>query len=345
MFIATRSLTNQQQIVVILLDGSTSESAREKSDWMETAWKRYIQVFVEEGERLRSCLRNGHSEELRVQLHLLQFYRTALRLQGDFSTLVEMYDQLRSHRGGPQHSTLQPSVLADVVGDAYNYNIFLDTASATATMTKSLVGAIRATSLDQEKAQAIQCLLAETEGLSDGLTVPFAQLANRLEHYIALSSMSRNIEDTVNNRILSLLACIFLPLSLATSLLSMSTRFTSLGPLLYDFCGVVVLFASLVAVVFLLLKVYQTLRGMVDRMKPNWSLPSRLFTSALVKWVQWIGIFVAWALVLSSFIVGMVVDISLGFRILGYGIAGLVGATGVGLLALLTIWRCFFCCM
>lgn len=48
---------------------------------------------------------------------------------------------------------------------------------------------------------------------------------------------------------LTLIATIFLPLSLGSSLLSMQTRFADLGLLLYDFVGVGVLLASVMVLV------------------------------------------------------------------------------------------------
>lgn len=284
---------------------------------------------MEEGVQLCPCHSSECPQELRLQLYLLQFYRTAMRLYEDFSVHVGAYDQTRSHGQGPQHSAIQPSVLADVVADAYHYNTFVDTATATATTAKSLVGVIRATSVGQEMTTDIQCLLAETEAYSDGLASPFTQLTNRLGHHIALSSMSRNISDSFFNRLLSVLASIFLPLSLATSLLSMSTRFIDLGPLLYDFCGVVLLFASLVILVLLLLqKGYQWLHWIAKTTEFRETVGSHLARSFLSaphnKSALWVCLSVAWLMIMSSFLVGMIIDINLGFRILGYGIAGLV---------------------
>lgn len=320
--------TNQRVLVVIRLRASRSGIARNHGSWLEDIFNRYIDVWLEEGVRLCSCYTTDCPQELRVQLHLLQFYRTAMRLYEDFSVHVGEYDQTRSHGQGPQHSALQPALLADIVADAYHYNTFADAATATATTAKLLVGVIRATSVGQDMATDIQRLLAETEAYSDGLASPFTLLANRLGHHIALSSMSRNFQDSVNSRLLSLLASIFLPLSLATSLLSMSTRFIALGPLLYDFCGVVFLFASLVILVVLLLKVLQWLYWKAEAIRFERTLGSRLALFFLLaphnKSAFWVCLSVAWLMVLSSFVVGMVIDVTLGFRVLGYGIAGLV---------------------
>lgn len=61
--------------------------------------------------------------------------------------------------------------------------------------------------------------------------------------------------EAQNVRLLSILASIFLPVSLACGLLSMQTRFADLHVLVYDFFGVLALLGILVGVIFIALKI------------------------------------------------------------------------------------------
>ncbi|KAF3011653.1 hypothetical protein E8E14_004244 [Neopestalotiopsis sp. 37M] len=298
----------------------------------------YVRTFVED-DCHAGCQNKEHSKELSTQLALLQFYRTGLRLYTNFLALIEVYDRQRKHRVDPRFATLPPSILADVITDAYYYNMFLEVATATSTTLKSLVGIVRASTEDLPEPRGIKCLLAETEAYSDSLSILPAQMADRLARHVELINMSRNIQESTNSRILNLLACVFLPLSMATSLLSMSTRLVNLGPLLYDFCGVVILFASVLIVIVLLLKVVQRLGEEIRKPSGDDSF-RRLIQDcfkALKPWL-WVNLLVIWSVILASFIVGMVVDIGLGFRILGYGLAAFVGVVGVSLSPFLVLY-------
>lgn len=75
-----------------------------------------------------------------------------------------------------------------------------------------------------------------------------------LEHHLKFLEMRRNIDESSNLRMLTVLATIFLPLSLACGILSMQTRFEDLSYLLYDFCGVIVILLTLVVVILAMVK-------------------------------------------------------------------------------------------
>jgi hypothetical protein len=92
----------------------------------------------------------------------------------------------------------------------------------------------------------------------------------------------------------------------------MQTRLTELRYLLYDFVGVVVFFGTITFASVQLLRYYaQSLKGgNVHNVFHIEGLSHRAI------------ILLEWVLIFSSFIVGMIKDVGLGLRILGYGTAG-----------------------
>ena len=83
-----------------------------------------------------------------------------------------------------------------------------------------------------------------------------------------------NVRESVSVKRLAILASIFLPLSLASSLLSMQTRFVNFHLLLYDFFGVFVLIGSITILMHFIV------RGLL-------SLKSQVGFSALFPHKQW----------------------------------------------------------
>ena len=73
---------------------------------------------------------------------------------------------------------------------------------------------------------------------------------DRLTRCFDAQDRLHNFEDSTNVKRLFILATVFLPLSLVTSMLSMSTRFKDLKLILYDLLGVSVI-VGLAAVIFL----------------------------------------------------------------------------------------------
>jgi hypothetical protein len=64
-----------------------------------------------------------------------------------------------------------------------------------------------------------------------------------------------NIHESSSLKRLSILAAFFLPLSLATGILSMQTRFVNLNLLLYDFLGVFCLITSIAVLAYLIFRI------------------------------------------------------------------------------------------
>ncbi|RSL42321.1 hypothetical protein CEP54_015518 [Fusarium duplospermum] len=164
-----------------------------------------------------------------------------------------------------------------------------------------------------------------------------------LQHWLSVVDAMANISSTITsdrqargvNR-LALLAAIFLPVSLASSLLSMNVRAADLGPLWYDYFGLALIIMSLVALLYLCILLQDTVRtidwgvidwGVVDLRAIQllggavYGLKTRIMRS---NWrAMKVFIFCCfWAVVVTSFCLGMTRNVTLGLHILGYGTAG-----------------------
>ena len=161
-----------------------------------------------------------------------------------------------------------------------------------------------------------------------------------------------SMEEGRRVKYLTILASLFLPLSLASSILSMSSRFTDLHLILYDFLGVFFLVSSIGLIFLLLIVIVSSIRPGVEKRlseislgvdkfrkpnrKPNALILSIVTTSKVLVFLRqrskyfWrlltillcFAIAFAWVIFTTSFIVGMTVDVRLGGKILGYTIAG-----------------------
>jgi CorA-like Mg2+ transporter protein len=143
-----------------------------------------------------------------------------------------------------------------------------------------------------------------------------------------------NIQESIGVKRLSILATIFLPLSLSTSILSMSTRFKDLHLQLYDFVGVFVILGSLAIVILFLVRVVLKIKSI--GLYGEWLSPKGLWAvggshgtekqlARLLSILIPIWYFLVWVVLLVSFVVGMIKDVVTGLKILGFGFVGLLG--------------------
>lgn len=144
-------------------------------------------------------------------------------------------------------------------------------------------------------------------------------LSSSLEHDLKFLELSRNVNQTRGVQRLTLVATIFLPLSLAAGILSMQTRFKDLGTLLYDFVGVVVLLGAIVVVIVIGMNIFAGLKDQENELQQNRMYRVGIhgkLTSILTLCLISYG-----SLIFASFLVGMFKDLALGGKILGYGSA------------------------
>lgn len=155
-----------------------------------------------------------------------------------------------------------------------------------------------------------------------------------------------NMHESLSVRRLTILATIFLPLSLSSSILSMQTRFVDLKLRLYDFIGVFVIVGTGAVVLLMVVRVTSKVRsgrfGSAFSPAKLWAR-SKAFNTAedpglvglktnLRLYAILFGGFCAvmWMIVLMSFIIGMVKDVVFGLKLLGYGCGGLFGFVNLG---------------
>lgn len=119
---------------------------------------------------------------------------------------------------------------------------------------------------------------------------------------------------------LTMLAAIFLPLSLSAAVLSMQTRFADLHLLLYDFLGVIVILGTVALLVAGVnrwgIVAYDKFIGF----SYGWRLWSEETISKVIKLIFFV---LWWASFLASFLIGMLKDEIVGLETLGYAAAGI----------------------
>ena len=156
----------------------------------------------------------------------------------------------------------------------------------------------------------------------------------REDHKFLLYKDTLNIEETQGVARLTLLATIFLPLSLAASILSMQTRLADLRWLLYDFFGGFFIITTIALFAFpIITKVFNYLaRQERDPKKllqgfdyKEWHTKGSVSTLPKYRFLGTIYLICVGLMILASFLVGMVKDTTLGLKILGYGFATVFG--------------------
>jgi hypothetical protein len=186
-------------------------------------------------------------------------------------------------------------------------------------------------------------LIIEVHGQSTILEKRASSISARLENRLKFLEIGRSLHETGRVQLLSLLAVVFLPLSLASSILSMQTRFVDLHYLLYDFFGVIFLLGTLT---FVLLGVLLLLQWGYGKLY-NWMESPTLFSLGprwrAGKYAPFVTIFAflaPWGLAVASCFGGMIYDIGLGLKILGYGFGGItILFIAILLLFRLVSWR------
>jgi hypothetical protein len=128
-----------------------------------------------------------------------------------------------------------------------------------------------------------------------------------------------NVHESESVKRLTILAAFFLPLSLSSSILAMDKRLVDLHLLLYDFVGVFTIIASLAILLYIVI-------GLGIKVARRVSVAFNFHPEKEGSWktVNYSFALILWAIVTSSFIVGMVKDVILGLEVLGYLLAGFV---------------------
>ncbi|KAF3313476.1 hypothetical protein TWF173_005983 [Orbilia oligospora] len=165
----------------------------------------------------------------------------------------------------------------------------------------------------QTKSVKLQRILSNLGSDIEGMKQTVVSIRSLQENGYQSRSDTRQHQESRHIRKLAILATIFLPLSLATGLLSMQTRIGELGNLLYDYVGVVVTLAWVLMLYFAL---------DVNKMKGT-ALMFFPYPKAVI--------FTSLCITMISFQFGMWWEVRRGWMSLGLGIAP------VGVMAVL-VW-------
>ncbi|ETS78739.1 hypothetical protein PFICI_08592 [Pestalotiopsis fici W106-1] len=280
-------------------------------------------------------LTHGASQNLIMKLLMLWYhYAHLLELISFIQGARHYYFASRQSLFDSRISSLEMNLMQDMTYDVGFYQDLGISVKNLTVLIESLSSSMEATinlrareeDGDDGAVNYFNELMADIRGVCADALSKTTDMSSSMEHQLKFLELRREIKQSNSLWILSVLASIFLPLSLASGVLSMGTRFKELGPLLYDFCGVVVLLMTLVFVIIAAIWLLMKITDVIARFRrPSHRIVERVWTSFLICMAL-----LGWGMVLGSFLVGMLDDIQLGGRILGFGMLCLLGLTVVG---------------
>ncbi|EHK47144.1 hypothetical protein TRIATDRAFT_317085 [Trichoderma atroviride IMI 206040] len=284
--------------------------------------KRFLTEFRQLGEIYRPRRTSRNLE----QIFQLQLHHANLNLFSDFlQSFATDYAAPRMFMFDSREVELRRWNLKAIMTDSHLYRQFSSLGAELTTTTESLLDIVLA--LEDSARQDVTELTvlgAEIRGCSKDIMTRLSRLSDDLDHNLQLLRLSKDMNQSGNVQMLTLLATIFLPLSLSAGVLSMQSRFKDLGDLLYDFFGVVVLLGAGVALLVTVMLLFSSMKELESRLfKYHWY--KAILRPVILLTISGIT-FTLGALVLASFLVGMFKDVVLGAKILGYGIAAAIGA-------------------
>jgi hypothetical protein len=264
------------------------------------------------------------------QLLLLGYTHALIEEYVDLVYRLQTYARKKEGLSDPRRTALTAPMLAEITRDICLYDEVGERVSELTGAVDVLVELLKILLVDAANYRDFQCLAVELQSTCKDLKRTITTLSTTLEGHLRLFELSRGMQEAQNVRLLSVLASIFLPLSLACGVLSMQTRFSDLHYLLYDFFGVLVLLGTIVAVILIALRSYLWWNRVVAQLDRNQMFRRKIRPKAhiMVRCFLVLG----WGLLLSSFLIGMIKDVGLGLKILGYGA---IAFGGTGLVALL----------
>ncbi|EXL75588.1 hypothetical protein FOPG_09436 [Fusarium oxysporum f. sp. conglutinans race 2 54008] len=262
------------------------------------------------------------------QLFLLQFHQACLKLFIKFLNALETdeIDNADDAATDPSLAELRQWNLKTITKRSYEYRDLAEMGRKLISTTECLIDVARSISPVVDSpvhANRFMAIDMELRGFCREANEQLQKFSDRLDHDLKYLELARNINQTRGVQQLTLLATIFLPLSLAAGVLSMQTRFKDLGTLLYDFFGVVVLLAAIVLIIMIMMSLVSVVNELDSKFLRNRVYREKVRGKVLFTIIT--GFFIFGCLMLSSFLVGMFKDVSLGAKILGYGVAAICG--------------------
>ena len=265
-----------------------------------------------------------------IQLALLEFFLVSLRETGTCMSEIDTAYAHHHHEPlDPRKTSLTESILKELITEALFCEDMQESSIGSIELVRSMLDILSESLADGlVDSRAFRSLRAEARVECSAQERMARRMVERVHSHIKFFELSRNVHDGLSLWLLTLLASIFLPLSLASGILSMQTRFADLHFLLYDFCGVITIIGSLIVVVFLALKLFTWLLDVSESLTSKYAGRSREWLRPLRR-ILLLNISGAallfWALLFTSFMVGMLKEVGLGLKVLGYGCAAYFG--------------------
>lgn len=269
----------------------------------------------------RNIIAGTNSHQAIIQLVLLVFCQCNLgQLSNFIDTTRVTYTLFQERATDPRRTIITKSLLQGIIRDAYFYNQLQDCVSDLTSIISPLLELL---DINFAAKPDFKYLAAEMRATCIDLTKSSTRLSTRIDSHLRQFELLRSFNESLSVWLLGLLASIFLPLSLASSLLSMQSRLAELHFILYDFCGVIVLLGTIVLFIVILIRVYTRLNERLVKLNRNTAF--RKWIYPFVRISAWTLSFITWGLLVSSFLVGMIEGVGLGLLILGYGAAVIAG--------------------
>lgn len=271
---------------------------------------------------------------------LLQYYHANLDMFMDFLEHLKLaYIEPQAKDFDARFVKLRDWNMRELTRDAYFYQQLTEVGHAITSQTEYLldIAQISHNGETSDTSGAAQRKVAELElrGHVRDVNAQLARLSESLKLHIEFLRLARDTSQTSSVNNLTILATIFLPMSLATGLLAMSKRFNELGGLLYDFFGVLMLVLIFIAIFFAVVAVVSFLVSSAGieraRQYKGTSMRAKVYSILL-------GL-VTGLLIVASFLVGMFMDVVTGAKILGFGLAALLGCLLVFVVVVRPIFR------
>jgi NADH:ubiquinone oxidoreductase subunit 6 (subunit J) len=273
-------------------------------------------------------------------LFLLQYHHANMLCLAEFLRQVSSRYALRRKKDiDPRQSKLRRWNLEAIIHDVELYRHFSSTSAdlqASISLLSDVVLTLDENARDnnQHSKPDLRILRAELSCCCKDIKMQLDRLTGDVEQDIKFLSISRELSQSRNVQTLTILATVFLPLSLSAGMLSMQYRLHDLGDRLYDFVGIVVILGAIVALLLLLISMHNLGLEIEGRFRKHawynlWVRPSLIMS-------QLLGHYLVGLLMLSSFIVGMFKDVRLGGKILGWGLLAVIG-TPIALVLAVTL--------
>lgn len=306
-------------------DGAACEMFRE-------SFNKFCGDFKHLQEHYQPAMKDARSSSRKKQVLILWFcHAQLLQYLRQVEHAKKMYRQRKKSRIDARNTESLRNLMDEVITEATLFREFHCLAEEFSSALNSLLGVINNDYADapQGGPHLLRPIEAELRGLLSDLRQKTKEVPNALEHHLKFLELRRNVHEAGNLWVLTVLASLFLPLSLACGILSMQTRLRDLHLLLYDFCGVVVLLVTLAALLVLLVKLSVRISEWLRTARSTWYVGVRN-----LKILFAVLLFQFWGLVITSFVLGMTMDVSTGGIILGAATASFAVFATVA-------WVCF----